>query len=155
MPTGRQAQGINNSFMKRLIIAVAIALIAVVAIVIWKTPRAPSVLIVVASPKDGDVISSPLVFSGKARGYWYFEASFPVRVIDANGNELGVGIAQAQDEWMTEAFVPFAGTVEFLTPETPTGKVIFQKDNPSGLPEHDAAVEVPVRFAPPFQAFGQ
>jgi hypothetical protein len=28
------------------------------------------------------------------------------------------------------------------------GTLIMQKDNPSGLPEHDDAFEIPIRFAP-------
>lgn len=132
--------------MKKLLTILVAALIVVAGVVVWKSTRVPFALIGVASPKSGDVISSPFTFSGKARGYWYFEASFPVRVFDANGAELGVGVARALGEWMTEDFVPFAGTVEFRTPETLTGKVIFQKDNPSGLTAHDASVEVPVRF---------
>lgn len=134
--------------MKKFFIFVVAALVIVAAVIVWQSMRAPSALIIIASPKEGDIIKNPLAFSGKARGVWYFEASFPVRVFDANGTELGVGIAQAEGDWMTEDFVPFVGTVEFRTPETPTGKVVFQKDNPSGLPEHSAAVEVPVRFAP-------
>lgn len=125
-------------FIIALLVAFAIYMLA-------RLDREP-LPIAVNVPAVGEVISSPLSFSGTARGFWYFEASFPVRIYDANGKELGVGIAQAQDEWMTEDFVPFAGTVEFRTPETPTGTVVFQKDNPSGLPEHDASVEVPVRF---------
>lgn len=132
--------------MKKLIIVAVVALIAIAAVVIWKSMRAPSALIIITSPKKGDIIESPLAFSGKARGFWFFEASFPVRVLDAHGKVLGSTPAHADGGWMTENFVPFSGSVEFETPTTPTGKVVFQKDNPSGLPEHDASVEVAVRF---------
>ncbi|MDO8584572.1 MAG: Gmad2 immunoglobulin-like domain-containing protein [bacterium] len=131
--------------MKKLLILTAVAAIVFIFLLLWRERP----LIVIFTPKADDVIASPLAFSGKARGYWFFEASFPVRVFDASGAELGVGIAQAEDEWMTEDFVPFSGSVEFRAPGTPTGKVVFQKDNPSGLLEHDAAVEVPVRFLLP------
>ncbi|MCK6462239.1 MAG: Gmad2 immunoglobulin-like domain-containing protein [Candidatus Pacebacteria bacterium] len=103
-------------------------------------------LIRVATPRPGDTVSSPFVAEGEARGYWYFEASFPVRVKDSAGNELGVGIAQAQSEWMTTEFVPFKAEVSFRTPTTATGTIVFEKDNPSGLPEHDDELRVPVRF---------
>lgn len=95
---------------------------------------------------DDVVIISPFVFSGKARGVWFFEASFPVRVLDGAGRELGIGIAQADGEWMTNDFVPFHGTVSFPSPVTATGTVIFQKDNPSDLREHDGAVTFPIKF---------
>ena len=103
-------------------------------------------LIHIEEPGYNQYVSSPLVVTGEARGYWFFEASFPVRIIDADGVELGVIPAQAQDEWMTEGFVPFRAFLEFKRPTTETGTLIFQKDNPSGLPEHDAELRVPVRF---------
>jgi hypothetical protein len=95
---------------------------------------------------SGQKISSPVILSGQARGNWYFEASFPVKVMDGNGKELGVGIAQAQGEWMTTDYVPFSVTLIFSAPETPAGTVEFIKDNPSGLPENDDKFVVPVTF---------
>jgi hypothetical protein len=92
------------------------------------------------------VVTSPLIVTGEARGTWYFEASFPVFLLDANRAEVAVVPAQAQGEWMTENFVPFITTLNFTPPATDTGFVVFKKDNPSGLPEHDASVEVLVRF---------
>ena len=93
-----------------------------------------------------DTVSSPLVVSGEARGTWYFEADFPVRLYDANGSELAVGIAQAQDDWMTEDFVTFMVTLEFQAPATKTGYLILEKSNPSDLPENAAEVKIPVKF---------
>lgn len=109
-------------------------------------PTGKEDLIQVTSPLPNATVKSPLVVEGKARGTWYFEASFPVKVIDANGTVLGSAPAQAQDEWMTSEFVPFRGTVTFNAPSTPTGTVIFEKDNPSGLPEHADELRIPIRF---------
>lgn len=100
----------------------------------------------VSSPHADAVIQSPLTVSGQARGTWYFEASFPVRLLDGNGNEIAVVPAQAQSDWMTEDFVPFLATLTFTAPATPTGTLVLEKDNPSGLPEHAAEVRIPVRF---------
>ena len=47
---------------------------------------------------------------------------------------------------MTTDFVPFSVTLTFVKPATATGTLVLQKDNPSGLPEHDASVEMPVQF---------
>lgn len=102
----------------------------------------------VTAPAVGDVVTSPLTIAGKARGPWFFEASFPVKMLDSNNQELGVTTAQAQGDWMTEDFVPFTATVTFTTPTTAMGTLLLQKDNPSGLPENDAALGVPVRFVP-------
>lgn len=106
-------------------------------------------LIVVETPLRDATVTTPLTITGKARGYWYFEASFPVIVTDWDGKIIGQGIAQAQGDWMTEDFVPFTATVEFTVPtDTPyrRGFIIFKKDNPSGLPENDGALEIPVLF---------
>ena len=109
-------------------------------------PTTKDDLIRVYIPAANALIKSPLVIEGEARGKWYFEASFPVRVLDANGKELGVVPAQAQGEWMTNDYVPFKASLIFSPPSTDTGTVVFQKDNPSGLLEHDNALAIPIRF---------
>lgn len=111
-------------------------------------PQQKGDLIRVTSPLAGSTITSPLRVTGEARGVWFFEASFPVRVVDANGTVLGTGIAQAQGDWMTEAYVPFIADVVFTKASTPKGEVVLQKDNPSGLPEHEDEFRLPIVFAP-------
>lgn len=106
-------------------------------------------LIVVDAPRIGDRISSPLTVSGRARGTWYFEASFPVRLVDQDGNNIPLTppYITADGEWMTTEFVPFSAILTFTPPLSGTrGTLIFQKDNPSGLPEHDNSLEFPVVF---------
>ena len=103
-------------------------------------------LIRVGAPKANDVIKSPLIISGEARGTWYFEASFPVKLIDANGNVVASVPAQAQGEWMTENFVPFKAELKFNIPSTDYGTLILEKDNPSGLPENNDEIIIPIRF---------
>lgn len=103
-------------------------------------------LIQVDAPVANATVSSPLTVTGKARGYWYFEASFPVKLYDANNNLLAVQPAQAQGDWMTENFVPFSVTLTFPTPATPTGTLVLEKDNPSGEPQNDDSISIPVQF---------
>lgn len=105
--------------------------------------------IVMESPTRDSAITSPVTITGKARGTWFFEASFPVVIVDWDGRIIGQGIAETQSNWMTEEFVPFTATVSFDLPEEAPyrrGAIILKKDNPSGLPEHDDALEVPVQF---------
>ena len=104
-------------------------------------------LISVEEPSAYEEISSPLVLKGKARGLWFFEASFPVRLIDENGKELTVAIATAKTDWMTTDFVDFETELNFPIPATQKGFLIFEKDNPSGLPEHADELRVPVVFS--------
>ncbi len=92
------------------------------------------------------VIKSPLTITGQAVGNWYFEASFPVELLDGNGKSILIKPAQAQGEWMTTSFVPFTITLSFAQPATATGTLVFRNDNPSGLPENQKEFRIPVRF---------
>ena len=103
-------------------------------------------LIRINTPRPNELVKSPLKIKGEARGHWFFEASFPVRLIDEDGKELGTAIAQALSDWMTEDFVPFEAELEFKSPATKKGKLILEKDNPSGLPENADELIVPVFF---------
>lgn len=110
--------------------------------------------IILDSPQSDQAISSPLTITGRARGTWYFEATFPVVLTDWDGRIIAEHYATAQGDWMTEDFVPFGATLVFDTPvynDSPdfmrNGFLILKKDNPSGLPEYDDALEVRVRFA--------
>ena len=100
----------------------------------------------VLKPQPNQTIESPLTIEGEARGTWFFEATFPVKLLDANGDVIATHFAQAQDDWMTEDFVLFKSELIFEKPATDTGVLILEKDNPSGLPENDASIEIPVRF---------
>ncbi len=117
----------------------------------WVTERGNADILRNISIQGGDTVSSPLTVTGEARGNWFFEASFPVILTDWDGRIIAQVPAQAQGEWMTEEFVPFSATLTFTTPipgdpAVNRGALILQKDNPSGLPEHDDALEIPVVF---------
>lgn len=130
----------------KIILLLVVLVLIVVAVIFNKKSTVENAKIKLESPKANQLISSPLTVTGTARGTWYFEASFPVRLLDANNQELAVRPAQAQGEWMTEDFVPFSVMLTFANPSTATGKLILQKDNPSGDPARDEQIEIPVRF---------
>jgi hypothetical protein len=116
------------------------------------TTRGETDLIRLTSPLPDDTVSSPLVLRGEARGNWYFEASFPVVLTDWDGRIIAEHYATAQGEWMTTEFVPFETVIEFTVPDdigdfSRRGSLILQKDNASGLPEFDDALEITVFFA--------
>jgi hypothetical protein len=114
---------------------------------VWSRGNCKSGYIVVDSPSPGALVASPLRVRGQARGTWFFEGDFPLLLTDANGKIIAKGFVTAQDEWMTQKFVPFEGTLKFNKPtSSDEGKLIFKKDNPTGLPEHDDALEIPVFF---------
>ena len=99
----------------------------------------------VTSPLPNQLITSPLTLQGEAAG-WYFEGDFSVRLFDDGGNLIAENFVSAQDDWFSPEFVPFAGTLEFTPDESGIGTLVFQKANPSGLPEHNEQLRVPVSF---------
>ena len=103
-------------------------------------------LIQIDSPLENSIITNPVTIRGKARGNWYFEASFPVEILDEDGTVLWQGPIQAQGDWMTSEFVPFSQTITFKAPKGTSGQIIFHKDNPSGDPARDESVSVSVKF---------
>lgn len=105
-------------------------------------------MIKVTSPSSNQIITSPVAVSGEARGNWFFEASFPIALLDANGNEIPIepGFIMTSLEWMTTDFVPFEAEISFGRVQTETGTLVLKRDNPSGLPENDDEIRIPVRF---------
>ncbi len=103
--------------------------------------------ILVSTPQPYDVVKSPLTIKGKARGGWFFEAVFPACLLNEAGQNLGCVQMRATGNWMSSDLVPFEGQLEFDPGASESGKIVLNKDNPSGLPENAASLEVPIRFA--------
>ena len=139
------------------IIALIVLAVGVYFVIIKKEPTRiiideldKSNLIRLDNPRPNQIIQSPLTIKGEARGYWFFEASFPVILTNWDGLIIAQGIATAKGEWMTTEFVPFEATLQFIVDRNTysnRGFLILRKDNPSGLPEHDDALEIPIVFA--------
>lgn len=124
-----------------------------------ETDRPPIVVyknqIQIYSPKLNEKIKSPLKISGRARGNWFFEATFPVVLTDWDGKIIVESYAQAKEDWMTTDFVPFEAVLNFESSVfnnalknhfSRNGYLILRKANPSGLLQHDDALEIPVKF---------
>lgn len=106
--------------------------------------------VVVETPQRGDLVTSPLLVKGKARGTWFFEANLPVTLKDQDGKILAqkgfMANPPAGGDWMTEDYVEFEDSLTFTAPTTEFGVLIIQNDNPSGLEENEKSFAVPVRF---------
>jgi hypothetical protein len=105
------------------------------------TPLSASVL--VTSPHEHTVVGSDFTISGKAPGPWFFEATFPVKILDSESNSIATSHATASGDWQT------TGLVDFTVPVHINGyhgqaTIVLMRDNPSGLPENDDALEVPI-----------
>lgn len=139
--------------MKKTIIIIIVLLCVVAGVYFFTSQQnnptfesAYSDEITVSEPVPNAQVKSPLSVSGKARGTWFFEASFPAEITDSHGKSLGGGVMQAEGEWMTEEFVQFNGEIAFEKPETAEGILILRNDNPSGLPENQKEVQIPIKF---------
>ncbi len=139
--------------MKRIILYIFVVIVAAVAASFLarteKTaePQLYADLIKIDAPLPGTAVQSPLEIAGEARGAWYFEAVFPIWLLDGNGNEIARAQAQAQSDWMTTDFVPFRATLTFDVPAVSAGTLVVANDNPSGLPENAKEIGIPVKFA--------
>ncbi len=110
--------------------------------VIEEVKRNPNITL--DSPQANDSLGKNFKVLGEARGTWYFEASFPVVLLDANRNELTTVIATAEGEWMTENFVPFSAMIDLKTKYFGKAFLVLKKDNPSGEPKFDDQIEIPI-----------
>jgi Immunoglobulin-like domain of bacterial spore germination len=98
-------------------------------------------------PDANDVISSPVAIEGTVTGGgWFFEGSFPIKVLDADGAIIGQGTAQALSDWISTGTVPFSASITFTAPHYASGTILFENDNPSGAPQNARSLSVPVRF---------
>lgn len=107
-------------------------------------------LIRVSYPLPNQIVSSPLVIEGVARGSWFFEATFPVVLTNWDGLIIAEGVARAESDWMTSNFVPFKAKLDFTIDKksySDKGTLILRKDNPSGLAKNNDSLEIPVIFA--------
>ncbi|MDO8592815.1 MAG: GerMN domain-containing protein [bacterium] len=114
---------------------------------ISQPPSAPAEIIV-DSPRPNQTVASPFLLKGKARGNWYFEASFPVRLLDDRDKELLVVPVQAKGDWMTADYVPFEQLVAYHISATTSAVLVLQNDNPSGLPELAKEIRVTLTLNP-------
>jgi hypothetical protein len=102
----------------------------------------------VSFPTPNTVIKSPLKITGavSGKGWTGFEGQVgTVKLFDANGNQLALGILTATTDWMMLP-VQFQTTLVYVTPVTPTGSLVFYNENPSGDPAKDKTFTVPVNF---------
>ena len=101
-----------------------------------------------SQPSPGERVTSPLRLEGRAPGSWMFEGASRARLLADDGALLGEGTITAQGDWMTTELVPFTGEIRFAEPDSGLGWLHVEAANPSGLPENDDHVEMPVTFGP-------
>jgi len=136
----------ENWFLTGIII-VSFVFIGIGALFVYKS-FLENLDVMISSVKPYQEVKSPLLVEGKARGTWFFEASFPIKIIDENNRVLGISYVQTQSDWMTKDFVDFKGEISFSVPAPTKGFLILSKDNPTGLPQYDKEVRIPIILKP-------
>ena len=101
----------------------------------------------VFTPQASSSISSPFTVKGEARGTWYFEGEFPIRLSTSDGTVLAEVPATALGDWMVEEFVPFEVSVAFSSTTATSGTLVLTQHDPSMSSGEQKEVRVPVIFA--------
>lgn len=103
--------------------------------------------VIIAVPQPDQLVSSPLTVRGQAQGSWFFEGRARLALLDDRENEIASGSARAIGDWQTSELVDFDGEITFSVESPGAGTLLFENDNPSGLPEQRRACRIPVRFS--------
>ena len=139
-----------NRTIKIIAIVLGVIIVILIGVLIFVHPaKGPTITqgLQISLPQANAIVTSPAAIEGTVTGGgWFFEASFPIKILDSDGTVLGQGTAQALSDWMSTGTVPFSASIPFTTPHDATGTIVFSKDNPSGAPENDMSFSIPISF---------
>lgn len=103
----------------------------------------------VSSPQENATISSPAKISGYVNGDGWtgFEGQVgTVRLLDAEGKELGLAILTATTDWMKMPTY-FETNLNFTSDKEQAGTLVFRNENASGDPIRDKEFSLPVKIS--------
>ena len=100
--------------------------------------------VVVQMPLPNAIVSHSFDVSGSAPSGWFFEATFPIQVRDANDDLIGTSIGQAQEDWTKPGPITFTSQIQVDASYEGPADLILLKDNPSGDPENADEVTIPI-----------
>jgi spore germination protein GerM len=144
----------NKKIWIVIILAIIIVILAGVLIFLPKkanNTQKPVVFegIQIISPKENEIIASPLKISGTINGGGWscFEGQVgTVKLLDNKGKQLGeTAILTAVTDCLT-AKVDFETALNFVSTEAQNGTLVFSNENASGLEENDRQFAVPVKI---------
>lgn len=98
--------------------------------------------------KSGDTIDMGSEIKGEVSGNWFFEGSFPVRVLNIQGEVISSLFAEAKSDWMTEDQVPFSVIIDFPLEQEGAYVLQFEKSNPSGLDDNSDIAKIAISIKP-------
>ena len=92
-----------------------------------------------------NTMSCPLIIKGSVSGVWFFEAGFTVQLVSDQGTVATFLARAIEDNWMTEQPVNFLAEYDCAQcPENTNLELRLQKSNPSGLPDFDDYISLPI-----------
>ena len=103
-----------------------------------------SASVTVSTPVANATVGRAFAIAGVAPNGWYFEAVFPIQVRDPDDNLIATGQGHAESDWTIAGPVPFTASIALDGDYSGPADLILLRDNPSGLPENDDEVTVPI-----------
>ncbi len=102
------------------------------------------------SVNQNETVNAEQVINGSVPGFWFFEGSFPVDLVDANNVVFATVLATSSEDWMTSNIIPFTITLPETLSYTGPGKIVFTRDDPSGgessIPVSETTATILVTF---------
>lgn len=145
-----------------IIVILALIIIGFIAYSFYKKPvtTTPNVIVTPVTPAisgdtgnfvsfsiaPGATVSGTMTATGSVKGGYFFEANMGVKILDANKNVLKSTNGTATSDWMTSGPVSFTTNLDFTGIPAGQGFIRLHNDNPSGMPENDRFIDIPVVF---------
>lgn len=105
-------------------------------------------ILILDNIKDGDTVDEGFEIKGRVSGEWFFEGTFPVRVLNTQGEIIESLIATSKGDWMTSNLVDFTFTLDLDLDKESIVKIVFEKSNASNLVENDDSASITVTVKP-------
>lgn len=95
-----------------------------------------------------DIVKSPLKISVNSEGKWAgFEGELgTIELFDENDNTIGRCILSTTENWMVIGPVNYHCELEYNAGSPGNGRLLVQKNNPTGEEEFDKSFEIPVQY---------
>ena len=91
----------------------------------------PAPVVMFFDLNNNDRVQGNQIITGKAPGYYFFEGSFPVTLIDINGTPFATVIAKTKEDWTVTKTAHFSIKLPETFTYTGVGSILFKKDDPS------------------------
>lgn len=107
-----------------------------------------------ATPELGERASSPLIVKGEAPRDWFFEAVFPVKLVDHQGNVLAEAPAKAEQDWTNQSLarITFTAELKFDVKTDTQVLLVLEEDMPGqdaqGNDNPPRTMKIPMTLAP-------